>query len=185
MDILYRLFAYGNFFGPTWNKLFRRSIISKHNLHFDEAICFREDELFTFEYCQYISSIRVLPTTTYNYRKTQGSLMRRYNDPEMLYDVVNKSYEASLQLPVATPFRLLIEKYYSNSLAYIGRMTYHQQHLKTREFRLHILSCIANRRTEYQTPLTNRFILLNAVISDYYYLLKYFTKYILFKLLMK
>lgn len=185
MDILHRLFAYGNFFGPTWNKLFRRSIISKYHLHFDEAICFREDELFTFEYCQYISSIRVLSTTTYNYRETPGSLMRRYNDPEMLYEVVNKSYEASLQLPVTTPFRLLIEKYYSNSLVYIGRMAYNQRHLKTRRFRLHILSCIANRRKEYRTPSTNRFILLNAVISDYYYLLRYFTKYLLSKLLMR
>ena len=60
-----QLFEY---FGYTWNKLFRKSIIDDYNLSFVENLTLREDELFTLSYARYISSIRVKSVSLYNYR---------------------------------------------------------------------------------------------------------------------
>lgn len=174
MDTLCAIFEYGNFFGPTWNKIFRADILRTRNIRFDETLSFREDELFTFEYCQYVNSVRILPTSSYNYRKTSGSLMRRYNDPKMVYRVVERSYSASLQLPLTKKFRELIEEYYTNSLSMLGWTIYDKRHLQLREFRLEILKRIEKRNSVYPTMSSKRAVPFNVPLSDYYHLIRRF-----------
>lgn len=173
MNALCSIFEYGNFLGPTWNKIFRADILRKRNIRFDETLSFREDELFTFEYCQYVHSVRILSTCSYNYRKTSGSLMRRFNDPQMVYRAVERSYSASLQLPLTDKFRELIEEYYTNSLAWLGWTIYDKRHLQSREFRLKILKSIAKRNSVYPTKSSKRAVPFNIPLSDYYHLIRY------------
>lgn len=129
MDILCQLFEKGNFFGPTWNKIFKISIIKKYNIKFNETISFREDELFTFEYCQYVSSVKVLPTTSYNYQKTQNSLMRRRLNVKMLKLVAELSHQAAMQLPLTETFQMSIERYYTQTLLLVCQLLYQSQKL--------------------------------------------------------
>lgn len=51
--------------------------LSEKQYLFKEDISIREDEIFTFEYCHYIKSIKVLQSATYHYQQSDNSLMRR------------------------------------------------------------------------------------------------------------
>lgn len=62
------------FFGYTWNKFFRASIIREHSIRFRKGLKFREDEVFTAEYCRYITSIATLDIPLYKYRLGTGGL---------------------------------------------------------------------------------------------------------------
>lgn len=62
------------YFGFTWNKVFKRDIIISHNIRFNPALSYREDELFTHEYCIHIKSLKVIPNPIYNYRVTATGL---------------------------------------------------------------------------------------------------------------
>ena len=55
-------------FGWTWDKVMRTDVIRSHGIMFREDVSFREDELFAFEYCRYIKSLRVIGKALYNYR---------------------------------------------------------------------------------------------------------------------
>ena len=64
------------FFGWTWNKIFNREIIERHGIRFNEGMRLHEDELFTAEYCQYVTHVRVSNVKTYHYRIINTSVMR-------------------------------------------------------------------------------------------------------------
>ena len=63
------------FFGFTVNKFFRSDIIHEYNVRFTPNLTFREDELFTLDYCRHISHFTTSSATLYVYRiDVQGSL---------------------------------------------------------------------------------------------------------------
>lgn len=68
-----------NFFGYTWNKFFKNSIIQKNHLRFIEGLNISEDEVFANEYCYYIRSLQVVDIPIYNYLIRQGGLTKRLN----------------------------------------------------------------------------------------------------------
>lgn len=78
-DIIFYLLQ-EKMFGWTWLKLFKSSIIRKENIRFDENISFREDHLFTLQYCKYIKSIYVHPKANYHYYIYKNSLSHRPYD---------------------------------------------------------------------------------------------------------
>lgn len=65
------------FFGYTWNKFYRKSIINKHNLRFDESLFIKEDEEFIIRYCRNISSLYISDALPYNYRVLQNSISHK------------------------------------------------------------------------------------------------------------
>ncbi len=65
------------FFGFTWNKFYRRSIIDKHNLRFDESLFIKEDEEFVIRYCRFITSLYISDALPYNYRILQSSISHK------------------------------------------------------------------------------------------------------------
>lgn len=67
---------HGDVFGWTWDKVFNADIIRKNNIRFSEKISFREDEIFTLEYCRYIKSIRTISDVLYFYRMTSNGLTK-------------------------------------------------------------------------------------------------------------
>ncbi|MCH5174302.1 MAG: glycosyltransferase [Prevotellaceae bacterium] len=58
----------GDVFGWTWSKFYNSKIIQKYNIRFIEGLIFREDEIFTVEYCRYINSIQIIDNILYRYR---------------------------------------------------------------------------------------------------------------------
>lgn len=54
-----------NVFYPIWNKFFKRSIIEKYNLQFDESMSLGEDQVFLCNYLLYAKGIYYLKRNTY------------------------------------------------------------------------------------------------------------------------
>lgn len=76
--LLSRLFTSKElFFGYTWNKFYRKSIIEQHKLRFNESLFIKEDEEFIIRYCRYIASIYISDEVPYNYRVLQSSISHK------------------------------------------------------------------------------------------------------------
>lgn len=62
--------------GVNWAKAFRRNIIQKNNLRFNESITIFEDFLFNYDYISNIRNVKYVDTPVYYYRVTKESLSR-------------------------------------------------------------------------------------------------------------
>lgn len=62
------------YFGYSWNKVYKRSLIEEHNIRFEDGLSIREDEVFALRYCLYAQSIETLSFAPYNYRILTSSL---------------------------------------------------------------------------------------------------------------
>ena len=85
-----------NFYGYTWNKMFRRDIIEKYKIRFIEGLRISEDEVYTLDYCTHAKSIKVLPLCLYNYRILGTGLTATKNSAEE-YKKLADSYLAILK----------------------------------------------------------------------------------------
>lgn len=65
------------FLGYTVNKFFRSRIIHQHQVRFTAKQSFREDELFTLEYCRHINSLSTNTSVLYIYRDLSDSLSHK------------------------------------------------------------------------------------------------------------
>jgi len=63
------------FYGVSWNKLYKRTLLLNHNLFFQEDIKWCEDFLLNLEYLQYVNRIMVTPKPIYYYLKRKDSLV--------------------------------------------------------------------------------------------------------------
>ncbi len=61
-------------FGWTWDKIFKKDIIQNKHIRFQEEVHFREDELFTLEFCRYITTLQITAEPLYNYRIRKDGL---------------------------------------------------------------------------------------------------------------
>ena len=59
----------------VWNKLFRREVIEKFNIRFDERFAFCEDWIFVFEYCRHADKVVPIKDNLYLYRLSDCSAM--------------------------------------------------------------------------------------------------------------
>lgn len=93
------------FYGYTWNKRFKREIIEKNHIRFQEGLSLREDELFTDFYVRHASSISSIDQCIYNYRFSYGGLTYRFHPgTELLllargiqkanHDILNRQFYA-------------------------------------------------------------------------------------------
>lgn len=87
----YRLFS------TPWAKLYRRNIIKKYNLAFDEQVKYGEDFIFNMKYLMNCRLISLLDTPIYNYRLVvAGSAQTKYFKDMAVYRI--KAYNAILEL---------------------------------------------------------------------------------------
>lgn len=80
--------------GYCWNKIFRREVINKHHVLFDERIKLCEDQLFQIQYLQYIRFGYVVPERLYHYRIINGGT--HYNLDKSITAVI--AYEKIMQM---------------------------------------------------------------------------------------
>lgn len=69
------------YLGYPWAKLYRRSIIEKNKLRFNEAIKYNEDRLFTFQFLTHIKRGIYTSTPVYNYIVHGENAMAGINGP--------------------------------------------------------------------------------------------------------
>lgn len=72
------------YFGYTWNKCFSRDIIVRNDICFEEGLSYREDDLFTSQYCRHISSMSVTDDVIYSYRITSSGLTVRFGSSDII-----------------------------------------------------------------------------------------------------
>ena len=72
------------YFGYTWNKVFRIDIIKKHSIRFIEGLSLREDEIFTAEYCRYINTLKVISSPVYHYHVLNSGLSSKPKSSETI-----------------------------------------------------------------------------------------------------
>lgn len=70
-----------DFFGYTWNKIFKREIISKMSIRFEINVSLWEDALFTLRFLSYADTFSVLPEILYEYRCLPTGLTNRRQKP--------------------------------------------------------------------------------------------------------
>ena len=74
-----------NYFGFTWNKVFRKDIIERYHLRFMENLAISEDEVFTLAYCNHIQSLKIIDSSLYHYLwKSQGLTHKKRKSKEWL-----------------------------------------------------------------------------------------------------
>lgn len=179
MDVLCEIFVYGGLFGPTWSKIFRRSYIEEHGMRFDENLRIREDEIFTFEYCKHVKSIKSLETFTYNYQKTPSSLMRQgYYAPDILEKACICSYSIACKLPLTDQFKKTIDLYYTDTLTWCGKLCYNPYHLATKEIRKKILGSLFTAYKQMPSAKSMKFLKYNIFITDTFHLFVFYLKFI-------
>lgn len=77
-DIVCKLYK-EHVYGWAWCKIFRREIIEKYHLRFDESLRLWEDELFTSEFLKHAKTIKTVDSHLYHYIYYPNSLMQTNN----------------------------------------------------------------------------------------------------------
>ena len=109
-NFLHLLFEDDSVRGYTWNKFYKKEIVIKNNLLFDEKINYIEDLLFSFDYLQCIKlkkeNIFVSKKRMYNYIQRDNSLINSsFNKNklsaikvyEKIYDLIKKDKKSYSQ----------------------------------------------------------------------------------------
>ena len=114
-----KMFAY------TWNKLYKREIISQNNLKFSKQTLI-EDFVFNTQYWRYISTLSVISSEKYHYVKASKDALTQRFLPDFL-DVMNKRFEHIKALMVeydvysGTTKELLANMYIKHAIAGVVR----------------------------------------------------------------
>ncbi len=70
-----------HYFGVLWNKIFKRSIVEKYKIIFQEDISLGEDFVFSLNYLRHVRKINVIKDRLYYYcYQRQGSSLSRISD---------------------------------------------------------------------------------------------------------
>ncbi|MEG1865150.1 MAG: glycosyltransferase family 2 protein [Alistipes sp.] len=95
--------------GMGWmvTKIFSRKLIERHALRFLVGAIYREDELFTVEYCQHITSIRIIDGITYHYRQLITGLTKKRKSAKEIIDMATALHDRYLKLSNAPENRYL------------------------------------------------------------------------------
>lgn len=91
---------YRNIVYPIWNKLFRKDIMDKHGIRFDETMSFGEDQVFLCDYLYHAKGIIYNLSQSYLCMNWQGlsHLGQRMRTPDEFFFNIKKNYAALCQL---------------------------------------------------------------------------------------
>lgn len=115
-DIICKLYK-EHVYGWAWCKLFRREIINKYHLRYDESLNLWEDELFTTEYLKHAKTVRTVNNHLYHYRILQGSLMQT-NNTYLKRLFLSERMKEALRPVANTELKEYLETTYNRNLKY-------------------------------------------------------------------
>lgn len=64
----------GDLYRGPWAKLYRNSVIRRHGVRFNEALCYAEDKLFIYEFMAHVTSAASVNVPVYEYFRREGTL---------------------------------------------------------------------------------------------------------------
>lgn len=92
----------GAYWGANWGKLYRRDIIDKYNIKFEDGVQFAEDFRFNLEYLLHVKKIALSHSTVYKYRiDTENSLSKKRRDYNRYWSEYYELFERYRQLSIA------------------------------------------------------------------------------------
>jgi glycosyltransferase involved in cell wall biosynthesis len=130
---------FGELYRGPWAKLYRRALIKKHSLTFDESLSYAEDKLFVYKFLDYVTSAAAAGTAVYEYYRRPGTLsggkttLRRLSQ---LLDVVPLCAESLCRLIRKYPDCTSLQKIYHNDIVCCDLMRILRSFLKIRTERL-------------------------------------------------
>lgn len=81
--------------GYLWNKIFRRDIIKRNNIKFDESLFYNEDRLFVLQYLVCCNTIYYSNSIVYQYRRNLNGAMAKMNKiDDVLFDKLRTEFDA-------------------------------------------------------------------------------------------
>lgn len=109
-------------YGSLWNKIFRRAIIEKNKIRFDELVTLGEDSLFVTQYLCHVERLRVLDCTPYHYLFLEGEhFSRKLIRPETICDQLGKhscAFETLYDISEASALPSVASSFFYNGLFY-------------------------------------------------------------------
>lgn len=133
------LLDFGELYRGPWAKLYRRSLIKKNALVFDESLSYAEDKLFVYKFLDYVRSAAAAGTAVYEYYRRPGTLSGGKTTPRrltQLLDVVPLCAEALLRIIQKYPDCTSLQKIYHNDIVCCDLMRILRSFLKIRTERL-------------------------------------------------
>lgn len=150
--------------GYCWNKIFRREIMNKHDVFFDEGIKLCEDQLFLIQYLQYIRLGYVVSDRLYHYWVINGG--NHYNldksttaimayEKIMKMDFVKKEDTALLEAKI---------NYASNCIKTIVRAVKNKKIRQAHEYKKLLKPHIGNYLKSGKPALRNKIVAVLILI---------------------
>lgn len=92
--------------GCPVSKLFKREIIQKKHLAFNENLSMHEDHLFVLDYITNIKSIYLTSATMYHYNRdnNENSLSHRVHTPKQLFEASNLFFDKFKEIDFLFPY---------------------------------------------------------------------------------
>lgn len=162
-DIICLLYK-NHVYGWAWCKLFKREIIERYGIRFDESLNLWEDELFTTEFLQRAESIKTVNTHLYHYIYSPTSLMQTGNTYLKRLFLSERMNEALT--PIANrELREYIETTYNRNLKYslLMALKNEQNHLCDKAMKEKLLERYYARCKEY--PELRKYKVLSNTLS--------------------
>lgn len=107
-----------NYFGFTWNNVFRRDIIAQHNIRFVENLHVSEDEVFSLAYCNHAKTLKVIPTPLYHYLWKQQGLTHKsktHEEWQLLADSIQQLLGGIDNPTLSESYKRRIAAYYNTA----------------------------------------------------------------------
>lgn len=108
------------YFGYSCNKIYKKSIIEKYQIRFEEDLRTREDEVFALRYCLHANTTETLSFAPYNYRIITNSLSHssqpKYCNYYRLANVESQILNDYKTSDFVDAFRDKVFHYYINSI---------------------------------------------------------------------
>ncbi|NMD70860.1 glycosyltransferase family 2 protein [Bacillus sp. DNRA2] len=102
------------------NKLYKKSIIEKHNIRFDTEILHGEDAIFNIDYLFHCRKIKILDTPFYVYQQRQGSLINHYyEDKEKAQVLLFNKLNNYLSNHIHSDIKKELHAYYLMEFSYV------------------------------------------------------------------
>ena len=124
--------------GNLWDKLFRRDLIMREGLRFEEGIAYNEDRLFVFLYLLHATAVAATTLPYYHYVIREGSAMaasafhpRMYTFMDA-FDRMTKALTAGSEADASSVLRMLSEDYVTSALKFFRA---HAEEVGVAEFR--------------------------------------------------
>ena len=109
--------------GGACNKVFRRDVVEKYGVFFNEVFSYGEDKIFTLQYLQYIEQIVFSDQCEYFYnRKTENSLSKKHHKASELQKFIKEEYyyfNKFLEKYPSDYFQKIVDSRYSSFSKYV------------------------------------------------------------------